>query len=74
MTDVTFMYWYGSHELGAEKFDCTVAECSRCGLRVSAPGSADTSVKRCAELLKARCRLSEDNTYKTIYFESLAIP
>lgn len=72
MTDVTFLYWYGSHELGGERIDCTVAECARCGLRVSAPGSADKSIARCADLLRARCRLDQHNTYKTVIFGSLA--
>lgn len=68
---VTFMYWYRSQKVGGETIDIVVAECSRCGLRVSARCPDSEGPKRCAKMLRARCRNRESNSYVTSILEPL---
>lgn len=68
---VTFMYWYRSQMLGGKTVDFVVAECSRCGLRVGAECPGNNGRKLCADMLRARCRRAEDNTYVRSILECL---
>ncbi len=72
MSTVTFMHWYRPQVLGGETVYIVVAECSRCGLRVSAPSPDDDGKKLCANMLKRRCRRDEQNTYVTSILDALA--
>lgn len=71
MQMVTFLYWFRTQRVGGKNRDIVVAECSRCGLRVSAQCPGTDGPKQCAEMLRARCRKNETNSYVTSILEPL---